>query len=97
MIKKQNIQAASFGSGTKKRLDRETENELREAFDLFDPNKEDRIDARELKAIMQAFGIDVKKEDIRNIYRELAKDINDPLGFAEFVQIIEPRLVKKII
>jgi Ca2+-binding EF-hand superfamily protein len=42
---------------------------------------------------MLAFGIDVKKEDIRKIYHDLGKEVSDSVNFAEFVQIMSVRLV----
>lgn len=53
---------------SKRETDEETMNELKEAFKLFDSKNTGEIDARELKAIMKAFGIEVKKQDIRDIY-----------------------------
>lgn len=49
---------------TVRQLDEETLNELREAFNLFDTQHSGEIDSRELKAIMRAFGIEIKKEQI---------------------------------
>lgn len=51
-----------------KEHDEQTMNELREAFKIFDSKNTGEIDARELKAIMKAFGMEVKKQDVRNIY-----------------------------
>jgi Ca2+-binding EF-hand superfamily protein len=39
------------------------------------------IDARELKAIMKAFGMEVKKQDVRDIYAELGKELKEGLTF----------------
>lgn len=39
------------------------------------------IDARELKAIMKAFGMEIKKQDVRDIYGELGKEIKEGLNF----------------
>jgi hypothetical protein len=35
------------------------------------------IDARYLKISMKTFDIDIKKQDLRNIYSELGKDIKE--------------------
>lgn len=56
-----------------KEHDEETINELKEAFRIFDSKNTGEIDARELKAIMKAFGMEVKKQDVRDIYAELGK------------------------
>ncbi len=77
----------------KRNIDQETLNELKQAFNLFDSQQVGEIDARELKAIMRAFGIFVKKQDIKNIFREMNKDINETINFNEFVGIMSYRLV----
>ena len=68
--------------------DEETINELREAFKIFDSKNigtvmydSGEIDARELKAIMKAFGMEVKKQEVRDIYAELGKEIKEGLNF----------------
>lgn len=68
-------------------------NELKEAFELFDIGHSNSIDARELKATMKAFGIDAKKEDVRNAMRSIGKEVTETIGFNEFVRIITPKLV----
>ena len=74
-------------------IDEETLNELKEAFDLFDTSHNNCIDARELKAAMKAFGIEAKKEDIRNSMKNIGKEISDTIVFEEFVKIMLPKLV----
>lgn len=56
-----------------KEHDEETINELKEAFKIFDSKNTGEIDARQLKAIMKAFGMEIKKQDVRDIYAELGK------------------------
>jgi Ca2+-binding protein (EF-Hand superfamily) len=74
-------------------LEEETLNELKEAFDLFDTGHNNAIDSRELKAVMKAFGLDVKKEDVRNALKSIGKDVTDTIVFDEFVKIMAPRIV----
>ncbi len=38
----------------------EVDNEIRQAFDLFDTNKTGKIDLKELKAVIQSLGFDIK-------------------------------------
>ncbi len=64
---------------------------------MFDTQHTGEIDARELKAAMKAFGLDVKKEDIKNIMRGIKKDTKDTVNFAEFTNIMVPRLVGNIL
>jgi len=78
---------------SKREADEETMNELKEAFKLFDSKNTGEIDARELKAIMKAFGIEVKKQDIRDLYSEMGKDIKDGLNFQDFVGVMTSKMV----
>lgn len=74
-------------------VDEETLSELKEAFELFDTGRNNSIDARELKAAMRAFGIEARKDDVRNSMKSIGKDINETLVFEEFVKIMAPKLV----
>jgi Ca2+-binding EF-hand superfamily protein len=80
-------------AGKGKEHDEETLNELKEAFKIFDSKNTGEIDARELKAIMKAFGLDVKKQDVRDIYSELGKEIKEGLSFNEFLGVMTSRMV----
>ena len=44
---------------------------------------------------MKAFGMEVRKQDVRDIYGELGKDIKEGLGFNEFVSVMTARMVGK--
>ena len=52
-------------------LSEEQRHEIKEAFDLFDTDKNGSIDAHEMKVAMRALGFDVKKEEIQRIFAEL--------------------------
>lgn len=78
---------------SRREADEETMNELKEAFKLFDSKNTGEIDARELKAIMKAFGIEVKKQDVRDLYAEMGKDIKDGLNFQDFVGVMTSKMV----
>jgi Ca2+-binding EF-hand superfamily protein len=43
---------------------------------------------------MKAFGMDVKKQDVRDIYSELGKEIKEGLSFNEFLAIMTNRMVR---
>jgi Ca2+-binding EF-hand superfamily protein len=77
---------------SRREADEETMNELKEAFKLFDSKNTGEIDARELKAIMKAFGIEVKKQDIRDLYAEMGKDIKEGLNLSEFVGVMTSKM-----
>lgn len=79
-------------AGKGREQDEETLNELKEAFRIFDSKNTGEIDARELKAIMKAFGLEVKKQDVRDIYAELGKEIREGLSFNEFLGVMGARM-----
>ncbi|AYO42101.1 Cell division control protein 31 [Malassezia restricta CBS 7877] len=56
-------------------LSEDQRQEIREAFDLFDTDKDGAIDYHELKVAMRALGFDLKKAEVLDILRE-----NDPSG-----------------
>ncbi len=42
---------------------------------------------------MKAFGMDVKKQDVRNIYGEMGKEVKEGLNFTEFSTIMLNKMV----
>jgi len=66
--------------------------EIKEAFNLFDTDHSGSIDLRELKAAMRALGFELKKEEVRNIFEELDKDLNQEVTLEEFVKMMTPRM-----
>jgi Ca2+-binding EF-hand superfamily protein len=42
---------------------------------------------------MKAFGMEVKKQDIRDIYAEIGKEIKEGLTFNDFIGIMSTRMV----
>ena len=48
--------------------------EIKEAFDLFDTDGSEVIDAKELKVAMRALGFEPKKEEIKKMINEIDKD-----------------------
>ncbi len=60
---------------------------------MFDTGHNNAIDARELKAVMKAFGLEVKKDDVRQAMKAIGKEITDSIVFDEFLKIMAPRIV----
>ena len=42
---------------------------------------------------MKAFGMEVKKQDVRDIYSEIGKEIKEGLTLNEFINIMTNRMV----
>eukprot|EP00397_Hematodinium_sp_SG-2012_P057759 GEMP01072496.1.p1 GENE.GEMP01072496.1~~GEMP01072496.1.p1 ORF type:complete len:154 (-),score=43.49 GEMP01072496.1:368-829(-) len=62
--------------------------ELREAFILFDTDASGLIDARELKAVIRALGFEVKKDDVRQMLRDIGRDSTQAISFEDFCAIM---------
>lgn len=75
-----NASTLSARAGTKRRfeLSDEQRQEIREAFELFDSDKNGLIDAHEMKVAMRALGFDVRKEEVLRMMDECpTKDYNN--------------------
>jgi len=76
-------------SGLKKRreLSEEQKQEIKEAFELFDTDKDNAIDYHELKVAMRALGFDVKKADVLKILRDYDRDSTGKIHFDDFKEV----------
>lgn len=66
--------------------------ELREAFNLFDTDHSGIIDARELKAAIRALGFVVKKEQVRQMLRDVGRDVQSQITFDDFTKIMTGKM-----
>ena len=55
------------GKSKRRELAEEQKQEIKEAFELFDTDKDSAIDYHELKVAMRALGFDVKKADNKKL------------------------------
>jgi centrin-3 len=61
--------------------------EIKEAFELFDTNKDGAVDYHELKVAMRALGFDLKKAEVLKILRDHDKSGHGLLNFEDFAKI----------
>lgn len=66
--------------------------EVKEAFNVFDSEQTGGLDAKELKAALTVLNIKLSKEEIRQIYSDLGKDIREKINYDDFLEIVTPRL-----
>jgi Ca2+-binding EF-hand superfamily protein len=66
---------------------------LRAAFDHFDVDGDGLLDAAELAAALRAVGQEVGHEELRKLIASVDEDRDAAIGFAEFVDLVEPRPV----
>lgn len=68
-------------------LTEEQKQEIKEAFELFDTDKDGQIDYHELKVAMRALGFDLKKAEVLKILRDHDKSNHGLLEYEDFVKI----------
>eukprot|EP00042_Codosiga_hollandica_P032678 m.211787 g.211787 ORF g.211787 m.211787 type:complete len:146 (-) comp53976_c0_seq55:1431-1868(-) len=74
----------------KRELTEEQRTEIREAFQLFDEDKDGHLDYHELKVALRALGFDVKKADVQKILRDFDKDDRQLISERDFAAVGMP-------
>eukprot|EP01004_Peranema_trichophorum_P007944 NODE_6712_length_852_cov_58.119342_g6114_i0.p1 GENE.NODE_6712_length_852_cov_58.119342_g6114_i0~~NODE_6712_length_852_cov_58.119342_g6114_i0.p1 ORF type:complete len:176 (-),score=54.22 NODE_6712_length_852_cov_58.119342_g6114_i0:245-772(-) len=87
------------GGGQRKRtkyeLTEEQRQEVREAFELFDTDKNGQIDAHEMKVAMRALGFDVRKEEVLKLLEEFDREGGGHIGLSEFSEIMSEKICER--
>lgn len=76
-------------------LTAEQKNDIKEAFDLFDPDGTGRIATKELKVAIRALGIEPKKEEIKKLIADVDPDGLGTLSFEEFLNLMSTKMLEK--
>ncbi|XP_063694941.1 centrin-3-like [Bolinopsis microptera] len=86
-----------LGKRSKKRreLTNEQKEELREAFDLFDSDKDGVIDYHELKVAMKALGFDVKKAEVLKLLKDYDRDGSGNMYWDDFYDILKDKMLER--
>ncbi|GFO46769.1 centrin-3 [Plakobranchus ocellatus] len=79
----------------KRELAEEQKQEIREAFDLFDTDKDRAIDYHELKVAMRALGFDVKKADVLKILRDYDREGISKISFDNFNEVMTDMMLDR--
>ncbi|KNE65459.1 hypothetical protein AMAG_11082 [Allomyces macrogynus ATCC 38327] len=69
--------------------------EVREAFELFDTDKDGILDYHEVKVAMRALGFDVKKAEVLKLLRDAGGNGAMTLAYADFVAIMTEKLLAR--
>jgi Ca2+-binding EF-hand superfamily protein len=67
----------------------EQRQEIKEAFDLFDTDKDGAIDYHELKVAMRALGFDLKKAEVLKILRDHDHKGEGVMEWDDFLRVSE--------
>ncbi|XP_009472883.1 PREDICTED: caltractin-like [Nipponia nippon] len=70
----------------------EQRRELREAFELFDPEGSGLIDVSDLKIIVKAVGCELGKKEMKRIVSELSEEGSGKLTFQSFLQVMTQKM-----
>lgn len=70
-------------------LSEDQKQEIKEAFDLFDTDKDGCIDYHELKVAMRALGFDLKKAEVLKILRDHGGERDGLMDLVGFERVSE--------
>jgi len=76
-------------------LTEEQKQEIKEAFDLFDTEGRNEIDAKELKVAMRALGFEPKKDEVRKILQEIDKNGEGVVRYEDFFEIMSIKMMER--
>ncbi|CAE6523060.1 unnamed protein product [Rhizoctonia solani] len=76
-------------------LSEEQKQEIKEAFELFDTDKDGAIDYHELKVAMRALGFELKKAEVLKILRDHDKTGHNLMEFDDFAKIMSERILAR--
>jgi len=83
------------GGAQRAELTEEQKQEIKEAFDLFDTDGSEKIDAKELKVAMRALGFEPKKEEIKKMIADIDKDGSGTIDFNEFLEMMTSKMSER--
>src|SRR5579863_1654033 len=78
---------ASAHAHARPELSDEQKQEIKEAFELFDTDKDGAVDYHELKVAMRALGFDLKKAEVLKTLRDHDKTGHGLLEYDDFAKI----------
>ena len=76
-------------------LSSQQEQDIKEAFQLFDTQNTGYIDIKDLKVAMRALGFEPKKEEIKKIINDVDKTGSGHVEFSAFSQIMAQKISDK--
>src|SRR5712671_2603479 len=85
--KRRSHAAAAAAAHARPELSDEQRQEIKEAFELFDTDKDGAVDYHELKVAMRALGFDLKKAEVLKTLRDHDKTGHGLLEYDDFAKI----------
>lgn len=79
----------------RRELSEEQKQEIKEAFELFDTDKDKYIDYHELKVAMRALGFEVKKADVLKILRDNDREETGKISFEDYNDVMTDLILER--
>ncbi|KAJ3604790.1 hypothetical protein NHX12_026842 [Muraenolepis orangiensis] len=79
----------------RRELTEEQRHEVKEAFELFDTDKDKEIDYHELKVAMRALGFEVRKVDVLKILKDYDREGTGKISFDDFNEVVTERILAR--
>merc|ERR1712232_1069366 len=73
----------------------EQQNEIKEAFELFDTDGSGSIDTKELKVAMRALGFEPKQEEIAKMIGDVDDDGSGTIEYPEFLKMMTFKILNR--
>ncbi|XP_033217644.1 caltractin [Belonocnema kinseyi] len=93
--KKPSVGGSRRKGAAKFELTEEQKADIKEAFDLFDPDGSGKIATKELKVAMRALGFEPKKDEIKKLTTAVDPDGLGSLSFEEFLSVTATKMSDK--
>ncbi|XP_031450249.1 caltractin-like isoform X1 [Phasianus colchicus] len=71
----------------------EQRQQLREAFDMFDPDGSGLMDVKDLKIMMRALGCELRKVEMKRIISEVDENGSGKINFESFLRVMTQKMV----
>nr|BBZ90030.1 cpVenus-HsCen3-Nluc fusion protein [synthetic construct] len=91
--KRDHMVLLEFVTAAGRMLSEEQKQEIKDAFELFDTDKDEAIDYHELKVAMRALGFDVKKADVLKILKDYDREATGKITFEDFNEVVTDELM----
>ncbi|XP_048815931.1 uncharacterized protein LOC125699928 [Lagopus muta] len=72
----------------------EQRQQLREAFDTFDPDGSGLIDVKDLKLTMRALGCELRKAEMKRIISEVDENGSGKINFESFLRVMTQKMAE---
>ncbi|OLL23723.1 Cell division control protein 31 [Neolecta irregularis DAH-3] len=82
-------------SSARHELAEEQRHEIKEAFELFDTNKDGAIDYHELKVAMRALGFEAKKPEVLKILHDNDRTGRGIISYDDFARVMTERIAAR--